>query len=360
MKIVLSSAGPFDQYIGGGQVYVQRLACNLQSRGHDVTVLAPIPWAGGEEDVAVQRSSYEGVSVIGLCANPSKVPPAERALELGTLLAAQVRQLLAELSPEVAHINGWKAIMTRACNDAGIPHVVTAHHPGVACPNGTLLTAESNICRHPMSAKVCVPCVCRQLRGGTRCWPVARSTANVVLSDLWDPPALAECKLCRPRAHVSVAGGTHDSWQANRFGKRERFIAPSKAIKAALVRNGLSEERVVVVPHGIEPLRKTPIEVIDGRPIRFGYVGRINRPKGLHILFQAFASLLQDRPCELHIIGAGNIGGKRTTWQMPCPVAQTTKGLYCMGKFRMTACTRPWRRSTCWSCRVSSWKYSAS
>ena len=84
----------------------------------------------------------------------------------------------------------------------------------------------------------------------------------------------------------------------------QRFIAPSKAIKAALVRNGLSEERVVVVPHGIEPLRKTPIEVIDGRPIRFGYVGRINRPKGLHILFQAFASLLQDRPCELHIIGA--------------------------------------------------------
>ena len=141
-----------------------------------------------------------------------------------------------------------------------------------------------------------------------------------------------------------MAGGEHTiRGRQIALANCERFIAPSKAIKAALVRNGLSEERVVVVPHGIEPFRKTPIEVIDGRPIRFGYVGRINRPKGLHILFQAFAPSSKIGPVNCTLLVRRNIGGKRTTWQMPCPVAQTTKGLYCMGKFRMTACTRPWR-----------------
>jgi glycosyltransferase involved in cell wall biosynthesis len=83
----------------------------------------------------------------------------------------------------------------------------------------------------------------------------------------------------------------------------ELIVAPSQAIAEVLARNGVEPGRIQVIPHGIEPLPRTPLSPFEDRPVRFGYVGQITRAKGLHVLFEAFASLPEGLAAELHVIG---------------------------------------------------------
>jgi len=82
-----------------------------------------------------------------------------------------------------------------------------------------------------------------------------------------------------------------------------RVIAPSPAIADALVRNGVPEQKVAVVPHGIPLPGHQPLSPDFGdRPLRFIYLGRINHVKGVHVMLRAFKGL----PFEtyvLHIVG---------------------------------------------------------
>jgi glycosyltransferase involved in cell wall biosynthesis len=82
------------------------------------------------------------------------------------------------------------------------------------------------------------------------------------------------------------------------------IIAPSMAIRELLIRNGCGASKIILLPHGIEPLKKSIFETFAGRLIRFGYVGRIDPLKGLHILLKAMERLSNGKICELHIFGA--------------------------------------------------------
>ncbi|QJX01474.1 glycosyltransferase family 4 protein [Alcanivorax sp. IO_7] len=84
----------------------------------------------------------------------------------------------------------------------------------------------------------------------------------------------------------------------------DAVVAPSHAIADALVRNGVPAASVVVIPHGIPlPERKPLQQGLGRRPLRFVYVGRISRVKGLHVMLQALSGLFGDA-WELHIVGA--------------------------------------------------------
>ena len=304
MNILLSSSGALDRGFGGGQIYVQRLACELRRRGHQVTVITPIAWPGGRQDVAVERYHYQDIPVIGLCANPERVRPEEHAAETGKTLAEALRRQLTELAPEVVHINGWKALLTTLCREMGIPHVVTAHHPGIACPAGALLTPESTICRVAMSAKNCVSCYCRQRgRGGLPGKLLGRLPAWIyrplgrLLARLGSPTYLGRVLMYPYLVESTIAG------RRTALANAELFIAPSRAIAEVVRRNGVEVERIQVVAHGIEPMARMSLLPFERRPLRFGYVGQITRGKGLHVLFEAFASLPAEHECELHIIG---------------------------------------------------------
>ena len=84
----------------------------------------------------------------------------------------------------------------------------------------------------------------------------------------------------------------------------DAMVAPSNAIAEALVRNGIPAESVDVIPHGIPLPPRIPLQRgLGRRALRFVYVGRISRVKGLHVMLQALSGLPADS-YELHIVGA--------------------------------------------------------
>jgi len=244
MKILLVSATPLDREYGGGQVYVRNLAAALAEAGHDVKVTSNLDDVGREK-------------------------------------------------PDIVHTHGLKEAAARAAHAAGVPCVVTMHHGGLVCPQGALLDWGDRICHRPVEEQVCTRCC---LRG--RSWGnVPPSVGRLVLR-------LPPIPFVTPAMTTSLMVIRKQEEIANLARDVTMFVAPSVAAQEALVRNGIACERTAVVPHGIKPLPARPVPP----QLRFAYVGRICREKGLHVLIAAFQQLRGD--CELHVIGAA-----RNKWE---------------------------------------------
>jgi len=257
MRLMIVTADDLRREYGGGQVYVRNLLRALLDAGHEVKVTN----------------------------DPDEIPRAK---------------------PDVVHAHGLKAAAARAARNAGVPCVVTMHHGGLVCPQGALLDWEDRICRRSVEQQICTRCC---LRG--RWWGNAPLAVGKLLRRLPNIPFVTPAMttpLAVAEKRAEIAALARDV---------TRFVAPSVAAQEALLRNGIPRERAVVVPHGIEPLLKTDrrrpggcsadFDCWDGgvpRPVRFAYVGRIGREKGLHVLIEAFRRLRGE--AELHVIGAAH------------------------------------------------------
>lgn len=305
MNIVLSSADFFPNSFGGGEVYVYHLAKELLRRSHNVTVFTPAKWNGQKDHYKVESYKFENIPVVTYSLNPEVVSAEERHTGFGPLTIEILRKILNERLPDIVHINGIKSALAAVCNELKIAHVVTTHHMGIACPAGGLLRSDNSICDIPANYRDCVRC-CSYLR--TPKWYTGGLLGRVP-SWIYRPLGKG---LNRIRNLPYVGRGLIYPWLIEQLIESEKilltqaqsFIAPSLAIKELLIRNGCDPSKVTLLPHGIEPLNNVPFEPFAGRLFRFGYIGRIDSSKGLHILLKAMESLSNGKFCELHIFGA--------------------------------------------------------
>ncbi len=326
MKLLQIASGDFFSTYGGGQVYVKNIVDEMTRQGLDVSVLSFVG-----KDITVALHEYKGISL----------------WEVGTQAKdSDIEELVRTISPTIVHAHSQKALFASLGERLSIPVVVTAHHGGILCPAGTLMNADDQICQSTLSHTHCLKCCLANIRTGLGWYPMMRLL-----------PEKGYVKLGKTLQRlpfipfVTPIGGTALSiqnkmaeWEAI-CEKSARIIAPSEAIAEAMCRNGLSRDKVMVIPHGIPkatfPLNCHPEhsegslnqserfflpngclndknEVSDSgilkeeRTIRFFYVGRICRVKGVHILLEAFSGIATPDKAELHIIGgAGNKGEQR-------------------------------------------------
>ena len=304
MKIVISIPYFFPLSFGGGQVYVRRLATELLQRGYEVTVLTSTFWQKHGGMYHITNYKYEGLKVTGISLNPKAMSEADKYSELSPILLEGVRNMIKKLKPDIVHINGLKPGLITVCNQLEIPSVVTAHHPGFACPVSTLLKPDESLCEARADRSVCVPCCCL--------WKCSRRFHGKLLELI--PPQIYRAvgkKLNRYEKIPYLGRGLMFPWLVEKRMEGQRvllresqsIISPSRAMKRLLLRNNVPEKKIFLLPHGIEPLEWSPVEKLNDRPIRFGYIGRIDYAKGFHILLQAIEKMPSAINCELHIFG---------------------------------------------------------
>jgi glycosyltransferase involved in cell wall biosynthesis len=237
--------------------------------------------------------------------NPDKISHLERSTGYGPLIFDILKKIISEVSPELIHINGLKPAMVTLCNELRIPHVVTVHHAGIVCPAGGLVKHNGTVCKEEIAAHNCIPCCCIWKRPK---WYVGRLMGSIP-ERIYEP--LGKRLHARNKLPYFLRGLItpwiieESMWQKEIVMKKAQLIiAPSCFMKDLLVKGGCNPVKIYVMPHGIEPIGRIPIEDIKGRPIRFGYVGRIDLSKGLHLLFEATEFLRNGSSCEIHIFGA--------------------------------------------------------
>lgn len=333
-RILVVSAGPFTRQIGGGQSYTQDLATGLATRGHRVTVLEPMDAGANGGDALVQSGAWNGIDVRSV-----RLPlPGETLEEQYTQLSpARIDlfcQILRMIGPDVVQINGLMPTMVRACNALGIRHVVVAHHPGEVCPKGDLLTPEDAICTAVPAPSVCGPCVLRCKKGGLG---IGRVLAMLPLGwHRWVGKRLARHNplgyLGRV-LYIPWLTEQHLLGLASYQQEAQTIVAPSRSMATALVRAGAPAERVKVLNHGIHPLARTPITGLGHRPLRFGFVGRIDHAKGVHVLLKAMQMASVECKAELHIHGDATRPKDRAEWAAVLRSLGPARWLHLHGKF---------------------------
>lgn len=312
MKILHVASGDFFSTYGGGQVYVKNIVDEMIRQGLDVVVLSFV-----DKDINIVEQDYKGILLweIGIQAKET-----------------DIEALVRNISPEIIHTHSSEILFAKIGHALHVPVTITAHHGGICCPAGTLMNAEDCICQTTLSHEHCLKCCLANIRTG-RSWYLLMkllSETNYVrlgktLQKLPFMPFITPIGTIALSIQNKIA-----EWQTI-CDKATTIIAPSHAIADAMCRNGLSRDKVTVIPHGIpkgpQNLFKDTYHLpfAEGTPpklggelmketnkIRFFYVGRICRIKGLHILLEAFSGIANQDKAELHIIGgAGNKGEQR-------------------------------------------------
>lgn len=337
MRFLQIASGDFFSTYGGGQVYVKNIVDEMIRQGLDVTVLSFVV-----KDIAINKCDYKGVSLWEV---------GKQAKE------ADIEDLVRTISPNIIHAHSQKELFASLVDRLHIPVIVTAHHGGILCPAGSLMNAEDRICQTTLSHEHCLKCCLANIRTGRSWYPMMRLLPKNSYLQLGETlQKLPFIPFVTPIGGVALSiQNKIAEWQTI-CDKATRVIAPSHAIADAMCRNALSRDKVTVIPHGIpigpqnlfkdtyhlpfaegtpsnlggqrdmralvattEALASQRSVVSEGvsilahnGKIRFFYVGRICRIKGLHILLEAFSGMEDVDKAELHIIGgAGNKSEQR-------------------------------------------------
>ncbi len=278
MNVLLTIAGPFSSTYGGGQTYVRRLAAALTEQPEVSLHIAAALHKSAATEPGVHTLSVEHTE-------------------------DDLRQLLRNLRPDIVHAHGIKAATARACRAEGVPCIVTAHHGGIICPTGALLNDDNHICRAHVSHRNCLNCVLSSIKGGRWVSQLCRHippklyrmlgivTERLPFIPFFTPIVHAAQQIYRKRRE----------WQSI-CRDSICIIAPSVAMADTLRRHGLPLHRVKLLPHGAPSQKNVSYPPRADKCLRFYYVGRICREKGIHVLLAAFARLA-DSTAELHIFG---------------------------------------------------------
>lgn len=300
MKILLVGLDKLGSEYGGGQVYVQNLVDGFLTNKHEVAYIS----IAFSDVTAPQRNwtDYRSIKELQLIL-PQAWQTDGRFLEKSDIVEA-ISEIFKEINPDIIHAHGWKEYACLAAFRCKIPCVVTAHHGGIVCPDGALLNQKDEICAITAGQKNCLPCCVRSIPGGSFWLPILRFLPfkfQLRIGGWLKKRRFIYFVTPLGTMALSIQNKLDAVQTLSRYATR--LIAPSHAIREAMVRNDIQNKKVVVVPHGIPLPNRKPLRADFGKtPVRFLYVGRISYVKGLHVMLEALEAISADK-YELHIVG---------------------------------------------------------
>jgi glycosyltransferase involved in cell wall biosynthesis len=246
----------FNEYrTRGGEDTVTRLEAEMLRRhGHEV------------QRLLVSTKTIDGAGPLTLA-----------AAGLGTVWSfhgySLMKRAIASFSPDLVHVHNSFPLLSPsifwAAHRAGIPAVQTIHNFRFACASATLLRNE----------KPCQDCV------GRFPWPALRHRCY---------------QDSLPATSAVVAMNVFHKLMRTFMSKVHGYIVLNEFSKEIMLRAGLPEGRVHIKPNFVLEPDKLPVP----RQRQVVFAGVISRPKGVHLLLQAWAKV-SAKDCNLVLIGDG-------------------------------------------------------
>jgi glycosyltransferase involved in cell wall biosynthesis len=298
LKILLPVHVFFPSYFYGTETYTLDLGKSLKAMGHDPVILTAIPY--GEEGVGRLRSvyDYEGLTVhrIDLNLKPhSRFKQTYYRPELYAVLKDVVREIKPDLV-HVTHLINHSATLLEVLRDARIPTVATLTDFFGMCFNNKLKRYDGELCLGPNRRST--NCLCCYVRETVPAfiprflWAATRSDTLLEL--------LAEILPIWVRIpgfrKGPLAGHIHDvtcriATLKYLYQVYQCMVAPTEFLFEAYARNGVDPRRMRRINFGIHldlvKEYRTPKKK-EGSDVVFGYIGQLNRHKGVDLLINAF------------------------------------------------------------------------
>lgn len=299
----------------GVAAYCRDLLQELRSRGLDVIHLYSTErsWI---PRLRLRRWSEDGVRFAALVNSPA--PPAlslDRPLQdcsnprVDKLFAA----LLRETRPDVVHVHALQGLtgsVIPVAKRLGSPVVVTLHDFWPLCVRVSLVRPDGTACEGPDGGSNCTRFCARKDSWRRTLYRrvLAVLPPGSVRSALEGAGALYLRTTSRSPWEMSVRSDslTHPR-SAQVYGERtrrlvedllcaDRLLAVSRFVRETYARHGIPEERIRVLPLGLQLPERVHWRVrTASRPVQFGYLGRLSPLKGAHFVARAAREIRPDQ-----------------------------------------------------------------
>ena len=286
MKIIHCLNHYFPDHIAGTEVYVSALARELKTEGIISKVL--IPHYGQHED---HRFYFEGTEVIRY-AEPS-IP--DRALITGQKAPqglSRFLEIIKNEQPDIVHFhelagsNGISLFHVKAVKKSGIKSVMTFHIAKYSCRTGTLMYMNEVPCDGVIRKIRCSKCLLND-RGekGLRAKliTIGFTLTNALHLDTRKWNNSIGTALAFPNIITQLKEDLLSLQQHT-----DAFISLTEWYRNVLLRNGISEKHLHVIPQALpsDAPHAEKVPAPDGR-LRLVFIGRINHFKGILLLINA-------------------------------------------------------------------------
>jgi len=310
MKVIFCLRDFLPTHTGGTEVYVSALCTSLQALGVETIICKPGFGAG-------DRSEYffDGIRILEY---PESVHT-DKALITGQVKPGGLKafgELVLDEKPDIVHFheisgaNGITMAHMELVQQLGIPVFSTLHLPGYVCKTGHLKFKNKKPCDGIIDIYKCSVCVLHERRLPSILPEAFASIGMFTRNNQWLinwMPGRMSGVLSYPEYLTRHKAQLHDI-----FSISKKVFVLSKWFKKILVSNNLPENKMNLlekaVPYQMADKFIKQRKIYKGDEVlRFVYIGRISKVKGLDIVLKAF-SRLSNKNWELDIYG--NVGDK--------------------------------------------------
>lgn len=293
MRVVKSLGFYFPDSVGGSEVYVRSLANKLQASGIECIVAAP------HRSSEASRYIHEGVEVF-------RYPFPERSWRDETQGRVPPRHFdafetwLREQCADIYHQHSWTTGCglwhLEAAKRLRLKTVVTVHVPANICMRGTMLLEGRAACDGEIVPERCASC-----------WLQSKGLSRTVAGSLAALPKslgpLARLPRFGPALAARALAAKRQKNLQDMFAAADRVVAVCGWIRDALLANGAPSRKIVLNRQGVDDGRGAlrPVRT-SSDALRFGFLGRWDPVKGVHLLVEAFRRLPKPLPVELRIL----------------------------------------------------------
>lgn len=306
MKILYVSHLFLPRYTGGTEVLTFQVTREMQRRGYAVEVLTCEDFRSATPQVEGSDEPYGSVSVHRLRLDPALSPDPVRAQYHFPAVEDYLLRRWRAQRPDLVHVHHFgfltTAVATAACR-LDIPVVFTATDFWLICPTSQLLRYDRSLCDGPTNLAKCAKCVTATYRRAAPYQGLLAVIPERVFN--WAALGLAPRWAGRSTAARGLTSLLERAeWNRRVARKFARLLMASRFMQKTMSGNGISTERMVLLPFGLDtawagglrPRRFKP-------PLRIGFIGAISPHKGLHVLVEAFRQLGAGQRARLEIYG---------------------------------------------------------
>jgi glycosyltransferase involved in cell wall biosynthesis len=305
------------KHSSGAERYCFSLAREMTSRGNKASIFT---YQYSNKNAKLQKGAvdmdFDGISLREVYHNYMILKDAEKYEFYNPVIKDYVSRYFDEFRPDIVHILHLKnlsASVIDAAYEKNIPILFTPTDFWVLCPNFTLFRPDYELCRGPLCTTPCQLCF-EGSKGvlGQKIIDMKHQTfANKFKDKVNDSfvPGLVKKFINDLAASMHVKKqwiGIDKQLERKEYILRKcekinKILAPSNFMKDMLVENGYDQAQIDVLPLGFDMPASEGVKKSSTK-LRIGYIGTINKHKGIHLLIDALKQI-ESQDVELKIYG---------------------------------------------------------
>lgn len=312
MKIVMCARRFTPPFVGGVDVYTDRLGRALQRLGHDIIVIGFSSDADCTDDIiTVHADEYNGIDIRRVTFAFAHRPQEAFDHAYDPQMGQAVGGILEEERPDLLIVMNFYMLtlaVVEVSKRLGIPvvHVATDFLP--ICRRATLVRWDGNSCTTGESLKSCSACFVSHHPVGRLASTVLGHLPEETLIDMARRQdarsAFHPLSMLKPYWHQIVTMERRLKLLPPLRDKIDLVLAPTQYTLGAFVAAGFRRERVHLLPFAVDPAHPlAKVEHVPAAHTRFLFVGRLQPYKGAHLLVEAFNNLDTPNGATLTLYG---------------------------------------------------------